>query len=67
MPNRLTPHLLTELAGLSEVLLESYGVSWGFADEGCWEIDHKFRSIHLTIKINGFNCGISVNFDVATL
>ena len=34
MPNRLTPHLLTELAGLSEDLLESYGDSWGFADEG---------------------------------
>ena len=33
MPNRLTPHLLTELAGLSEDLLESYGDSWGFADE----------------------------------
>ena len=35
IPNRLTPHLLTELAGLSEDLLESYGDSWGFADEGC--------------------------------
>ena len=34
MPNRLTPHLLTELAGLSEDLLESYGDSLGFADEG---------------------------------
>ena len=34
MHNRLTPHLLTELAGLSEGLLESYGDSWGFADEG---------------------------------
>ena len=34
MPNRLTPHLLTELAGLSEGLMESYGDSWGFADEG---------------------------------
>ena len=40
MPNRLTPHLLTELAGLSEDLLgfpEILGVSgdsWGFADEG---------------------------------
>ena len=34
MPNRLTPHLLTELAGLSEGLLESYGDSRGFADEG---------------------------------
>ena len=33
MPNRLTPHLLTELACLSEDLLESYGDSWGFADE----------------------------------
>ena len=33
MPNRLTPHLLTELAGLSEGLLESYGDSWDFADE----------------------------------
>ena len=33
IPNRLTPHLLTELAGLSEDLLESYGDSWGFADE----------------------------------
>ena len=33
MPNRLTPHLLTEQAGLSEDLLESYGDSWGFADE----------------------------------
>ena len=32
--NRLTPHLLTELAGLSGDLLESYGDSWGFADEG---------------------------------
>ena len=35
MSNRLTPHLLTELAGLSEGLLESYGDSLGFADEGC--------------------------------
>ena len=34
IPNRLTPHPLTELAGLSEDLLESYGDSWGFADEG---------------------------------
>ena len=34
MPNRLTPHLLKGLAGLSEDLLESYGDSWGFADEG---------------------------------
>ena len=34
MPNRLTPHLLKGLAGLSEGLLESYGDSWGFADEG---------------------------------
>ena len=34
MPNRFTPQLLTELAGLSEDLLESYGDSWGFADEG---------------------------------
>ena len=34
MPNRLTPHPLTELAGLSEDLLESYGDYWGFADEG---------------------------------
>ena len=34
MPNRLTPHLLTELACLSEGLLESYGDSWGFVDEG---------------------------------
>jgi len=34
MPNRLTPHLLTELAGLSEGLLESCGDSWSFADEG---------------------------------
>ena len=33
MPNRLTPHLLKELAGLSEGLLESYGDSWGFVDE----------------------------------
>jgi len=33
MPSRFTPHLLTELAGLSEDLLESYGDSWGFADE----------------------------------
>ncbi len=33
MPNRLTPHLLKGLAGLSEDLLESYGDSWGFADE----------------------------------
>ena len=33
MPNRLTPHLLTELAGFSEGLLDSYGDSWGFADE----------------------------------
>ena len=33
-PNRLTPHLLTELAGLSEGLLESYGDSWGFVGEG---------------------------------
>ena len=36
MPNRLTPHLLTELAGLSEDLLGVSGDSWGFADEmGC--------------------------------
>ena len=35
MPNILTPHLLTELAGLSEDLLKSYRDSWGFADEGC--------------------------------
>mgnify|MGYP004171356865 CR=1 FL=1 len=34
MPNRLIPHLLTELAGLSEGLLESYEDSWSFADEG---------------------------------
>ena len=34
IPNRLTPHLLTELAGLSEGLMESYGDSWGFVDEG---------------------------------
>ena len=34
MPNRLTPHLMKGLAGLSEDLLESYGDSWGFADEG---------------------------------
>ena len=34
MPNRLTPHLLKEIAGLSEDLLESYGDSWGFVDEG---------------------------------
>ena len=34
MPKRFNPHLLTELAGLSEGLLESYGDSWGFADEG---------------------------------
>ena len=34
MPNRFTKHLLTELAGLSEDLLESYGDSWGFAGEG---------------------------------
>ena len=33
MTNRLIPHLLTELAGLSEDLLESYGDSWSFADE----------------------------------
>ena len=33
MPNRLTPHLLTELAGLSEGLLGFSGDSWGFADE----------------------------------
>ena len=33
MPNRLTPHLLKGLAGLSEGLLESYGDSWGFVDE----------------------------------
>ena len=33
MPNRLTPHPFKELAGLSEDLLESYGDSWGFADE----------------------------------
>ncbi len=33
MPNRLTPHLLTELAGLSEDLLGVSGDSWGFADE----------------------------------
>ncbi|SVD11420.1 uncharacterized protein METZ01_LOCUS364274, partial [marine metagenome] len=31
---RLTPHLLTELAGLSEDLLGVSGDSWGFADEG---------------------------------
>ena len=34
IPNRLTPHPLKELAGLSEDLLESYGDSWVFADEG---------------------------------
>jgi len=34
MPNILTPHLLTELAGLSEDLLGVSGDSWGFADEG---------------------------------
>ena len=34
MPYRLTPHLLKGLAGLSEGLLESYGDSWSFADEG---------------------------------
>ena len=33
MSNRLTPHLLKGLAGLSEGLLDSYGDSWGFADE----------------------------------
>jgi|OM-RGC.v1.035155818 hypothetical protein len=33
IPNKLTQHLLMELAGLSEGLLESYGDSWGFADE----------------------------------
>ena len=34
MPNRLNPHLLKGLAGLSEDLLESYGDSWDYADEG---------------------------------
>ena len=34
MPNRFTLHPLTELAGLSEDLMESYGDSWGFAVEG---------------------------------
>ena len=34
IPNRLTPHLLTELAGLSEDLLLIYGDSLGFAVEG---------------------------------
>ena len=33
--NRLTPQLLKGLAGLSEDLLDSYGDSWGFADEEC--------------------------------
>ena len=32
--NKLTPHLLTELAGLSEGLLGISGDSWSFADEG---------------------------------
>ena len=32
--NRFTPHLLTELAGLSEGFLESYEDSWDFADDG---------------------------------
>ena len=41
MPNRLTPHLLTELAGLSEDLLESYGDFWGFADEGSKLMENK--------------------------
>ena len=31
--NKSTPHLLKGLAGLSGGLLESYGDSWGFADE----------------------------------
>ena len=34
---------MTELAGLSEDLLESYGDSWGFADEGGDE-DHQIQS-----------------------
>ena len=33
VPIRLTPHLLTEQAGLSEDLLESYGDSLSFSDE----------------------------------
>ena len=33
MPNGFTPNLLKGLEGLSEGLLESYGDSWGFADE----------------------------------
>ena len=33
IPNRLSLHLLTELAGLSEGLMGSYGDSLGFADE----------------------------------
>ena len=33
IPNRLTPHILTELADLSEDLLGVSRDSWGFADE----------------------------------
>ena len=46
IPNRFTPHLLTELAGLSEGLLESYGDSWGFEDEG---IDMKILIVMLIL------------------
>ena len=33
MPNRFTPHLFKGVVGLSECLLESYGDSYGCADE----------------------------------
>ena len=47
--------------------MESYGDSWGFADEGCWETNHKFGSQQLTKRINGFNSSFKVDFDVTTL
>ena len=51
MPNRFNPHLLTELTGLSEGLLESYGDCWVFADEWVCSSFHykvlmKFADIH---------------------
>ena len=49
--NKLIPHLFKGLAGLSEDLLESYGDSWSFVDEGgCSSFQYKVLMIFADIR-----------------